>query len=230
MYLGSDFHRYWARCGRKKIHPDDADYLVNGSSPFNHELLPCPFDGPLDKAKVVICLANPSDGYADDNEAINKLVMEMRSGEEPLPSIFDKFYQPIFRPIGIPLDEMRSMMAIFNVCPYTSSNMNATAERKAAGLPSVWQAQKYLREVLIPRAQTGNIHLILIRKLQLWGVTQGAEEQGGFRVVPDRAIGAVMSNRHGREIQGWLIKKGHITNLSRCEAKHHENFNSTIVN
>ena len=218
MYLGTEFHRYWARCGHRDIHPDDANYLEVGSSPFNHKLLPCPFDGPLGKAKVVICLANPSDGYTADTVTVNKSVVEMRSGEEPLPSIFDKFYQPIFRPIGIPLDELRSMVAVFNVCPYTSARMNAATERKAAGLPSVWQAQKYLREVLIPRAQTGNIHLILIRKFQLWGITQGAEEEGGFRVIPDRAIGAVIASQHGKEIQGWLIKKGHITNLSRCES------------
>jgi hypothetical protein len=219
MYLGSDFHRYWARCGRKDIHPDDADYLAKGSSPFNHKLLPCPFDGPLDKAKIVICLANPSDGYADVSEAqVNELVVEMRSGEEPLPKIFEKFYSKIVRPLRIPLNELRSLVAVFNVCPYTSEKMDSAAERKAAGLPSVWQAQKYLREVLIPRAQTGNIHLILIRKLQLWGVTQGEEEQGGFRVVPNRAIGAVISERHGEEIQRWLFEKGHITNQSRCES------------
>ena len=217
MYLGSDFHRFWARCGRHELHPDDANYLAVEDSPFNHELLPCPFDGPLDKAKVVICLANPSDGYTADTGIVNGLALEMRSGEEPLPSTFDRFYQPILRPIGIPLDELRSMAAVFNVCPYASAKMNAATERKAAGLPSVWQAQKYLREVLIPRAQTGNIHLILIRKLQLWGVTQGAEEEGGFRIIPDRAIGAVISSQHGKEIQGWLIKKGHITNLIRCE-------------
>jgi hypothetical protein len=218
MYLGSDFHRYWARCGRNKIHPDDATYLANGNSPFNHELLPCPFDGPLDKAKVVVCLANPSDGYTADTVKVNELAQEMRSGEEPLPSTFDRFYQPIFRPIGIPLEELRMMVAVFNICPYASANMNAATKRKAAGLPSVWQAQKFLREVLIPRAQTGNIHLVLIRKLQLWGVTQGAEKEGGFHVIPDRAIGAVMSHQHGNEIQRWLIKKGHITNLSRCES------------
>ncbi|MGV0959172.1 MAG: hypothetical protein ACOYB1_04980 [Limnohabitans sp.] len=112
MYLGSDFHRFWARCGRHELHPDDANYLAVGSSPFNHKLLPCPFDGPLDKAKVVICLANPSDGYVDDYEQVNKLVVEMRSGEEPLPSEFDRFYQPIFRPIGIPLAELRSKVAV----------------------------------------------------------------------------------------------------------------------
>lgn len=218
MYLGSDFHRYWARCGRRDIHPDDAAYLVKGSSPFNHELLPCPFDGPLDKAKVVICLANPSDGYAESKTEINELVIGMRSGEEPLPKVFDDFYKKLVRPIGGPPEELRSLVAVFNVCPYWSSEMPDPVMGMATGLPSVWQAQKYLREVLIPRAQTGNIFLILTRKLRLWGVTPGVEEEDGFRVFPDRAISGVMPNDLGREIQEWLVKKGHITNLSRCES------------
>ena len=219
MYLGTEFHRYWARCGHRDIHPDDANYLAVGSSPFNHKLLPCPFDGPLDKAKVVICLANPSDGYTAETGEVNGLALEMRSGEEPLPSMFESYYEKkIATPIGIPLKELRSRVAVLNVCPYWSKRMPDPAMRTATALPSVWQAQKYLREVLIPRAQTGNIYLILIRKLQLWGVTEGVEEQGCYRVIPNLAIGGVMPKGLGKEIQKWLVKKGHITNLSWCES------------
>jgi hypothetical protein len=218
MYLGSDFHRYWARCGQNKIHPDDAAYLAVNDSPFNHKLLPCPFDGPLEKAKVVICLSNPSDGYASDVQQFNEKVMDMRSGEDPLPQLFDEFYGRIFCPIKISINELRSKAAVFNVCPYSSREMTAAAAKKSMGLPSVWQAQQYLREVLIPRAQTGNIHLILIRKLSLWGVTEGLDQTGGLHVIRGRAIGGVMSSDLGRGIQGWLIRKGHITNLSACQS------------
>ena len=82
--------------------------------------------------------------------------------------------------------------------------------RVAAGLPSVWQAQQYLREVLIPRAQTGNIYLVLMRKLQLWGVTSGIDIAGNMRVVSGREISAVMSRTLGAEIHQWLIHKGHM--------------------
>lgn len=218
MYFGSDFHRYWARCGRNVIHPDDAAYLVDGSSPFNHKLQPCPFDGPLEKAKVVICLSNPSDGYAQEVEQVNEFALEMRSGEESLPPIFDTFYERIFGPIRVPLDELRTKVAVFNVCPYSSQELNAAGVRKAVGLPSVWKAQQYLREVLIPRAQTGNIHLILIRKLSLWGITEGTERAGALHVIRDHAIGGVMPKSVGQAIREWLIRKGHITNLSQCES------------
>lgn len=208
MYLGSDFHRYWARCGRQDKHPDDAAYLQD--SPFFHGVRPCPFDGPLDRAKVVICLANPSYGKVRDAEKLNQLVMSLRSGEEALPDEFDVFYRRITKSMGVSLGRLRHLVAILNVCPYASASMSDTAIRKAAGLPSVWQAQKFLREVLIPRAQTGNIYLILIRKLQLWGITQSLELDGNLRVVPDRAINGVMPVKLGTEIHEWLTKKGHL--------------------
>lgn len=208
MYLGSDFHRFWARCGRHQIHPDDAAYLKH--SPFDHGVLPCPFDGPLNAAKVVICLANPSYGDVADAADLNDLVMSMRSGEEALPEQFDDFYRRITKPIGLPLDELRRVVSVFNVCPYPSARMADHAIRVAAGLPSVWHAQKFLREVLIPRAQTGNIYLLLIRKLQLWGVTDGADRVGHLKVVRDRAIDGVMPTTLGKEMGEWLVKKRYV--------------------
>lgn len=205
MYLGSDFHRYWARCGELEKHPDDAAYLDEAH--FLSGVRPCPFDGPLNQAKVIICLANPWYPESRDPDSLNELIVSMRTGEEPLPKEFDYFYRRIFGPVGISIDKLRSVAAVFNVCPYASETMNAGAIRNAAGLASVWQAQKYLREVLIPRAQTGNIYLILIRKLQLWGVTQTVAEHGKLRVIPKHAMNGVMSDELGADIRKWLKAK-----------------------
>ncbi len=210
MYLGSDFHRYWARCGGLKKHPDDAAYL--DETHFLTEVRPCPFDGPLDRAKIVICLANPRYDEPRDIDSLNELILSLRSGEEFLPNVFDEFYKRIFRPIGLPIESLRSLAAILNICPYASTEMQTSAIRNASGLPSVWQAQKYLREVLIPRAQTGNIYLVLIRKLQLWGVTTGIEEIGTLRVIPGHAINGVMPIELGKQIQDWLMKRNLIKN------------------
>lgn len=206
MYLGSDFHRFWARCGTHVQHPDDAEYLHD--SPFDNEVRPCPFDGPLERAKVVICLASPSYGAKHAPAALNQLVMSLRSGEEPLPEHFSAFYQPITRPIGIPLSVLREYVAVFNVCPYASELMYDHAMRLAAGLPSVWQAQKYLREVLILRAQTGKIYLILIRKLQLWGLTDRMKFIGNLRIVGGNARNGILPQDLGRDIAAWMLKKG----------------------
>lgn len=205
MYLGSDFHRYWARCGDLEQHPDDVPYIQDGH--FLEGIRPCPFDGPLDRARVVLCLANPSYPELRNVTELNDLIMTMRSGEEPLPNAFDYYYRRVLGPINIPLEKLRSIAAIFNICPYPSERLQAAAIRNAAGLPSIWQAQRYLREVLIPRAQTGNIYLILIRKIQLWGVTDGARQSGKLRVLPRNAINGVMTGEVGREIQEWLAMR-----------------------
>ena len=208
MYLGSEFHRFWARSGRHELHPDDAAYLSH--NPFTEGVLPCPFDGPLDKARVVICLANPSYAKVQDKTDLNDLIFSMRTGEEKLPELFADFYRRITGPIGMNEEKMRELVAVLNVCPYASPQMGDRMERIAAGLPSVWQAQQYLRQVLIPRAQTGNIYLVLIRKLQLWGVTSSDDLMGNMRVVAGRELGAVMSRRLGEEINSWLVQKGHM--------------------
>lgn len=205
MYLGTEFHRYWARCGNLNEHPDDVPYLKN--SPFTKGVLPCPFDGPLEKAKVVICLANPSYKSIKENVDLNPLILSMRSGEEDLPEIFSYYYRKITKPIGEYSKDLKRLVAVFNVCPYASDAMDANAEKIAAGLPSVWQAQQYLRQVLIPRAQTGNIYLVFIRKLQLWGVTESETTFGKVRVADGNARSGVMSKELGIEIRNWLLDR-----------------------
>ena len=208
MYLGSNFHRFWARCGRHELHPDDAAYLTD--NPFTAGVLPCPFDGPLEKARVVICLANPNYAKVQDKHALNSVLLSMRSGEEKLPEIFADFYRRITGPIEMDVDKTRELVAVLNICPYASAQMGDRQVRLASGLPSVWQAQQYLREVLIPRAQTGNIYLVVMRKLQLWGVTSGVDIAGNMRVISGREIGAVMPRSLGTEIHSWLVQKGHM--------------------
>lgn len=221
MYLGTDFHRFWAKAGCHEIHPDDVAYLSN--NPFTKNVLPCPFDGPLETARVVICLANPNYEKVEDKVGLNEQLLAMRTGEEKLPDLFEDFYKRITAPIGLPEESRRRLVALLNVCPYASASMGDRMIKVAAGLPSVWQAQQYLRDVLIPRAQTGNIYLVLMRKHQLWGITKGVELAGNLRVVQGRERNGVMSLALGKEIRDWLIRKGHITNQTRSESCHHEN-------
>ena len=208
MYLGTDFHRFWARCGNLEQHPDDVPFLKN--NPFIKGVLPCPFDGPLEKAKVVICLANPSYSKDIDKKSLNALLLSMRTGEESLPDLFANYYKRITGPIGEYSTQLQNLVAVFNVCPYASNTMENKEVRIAAGLPSVWQAQQYLRQTLIPRAQTGNIHLVLIRKLQLWGITEPENAIGNLQVVYGRERNGVMSRGLGEEIRKWLVRKGHL--------------------
>ncbi len=131
MYLGTEFHRYWARCNGS-THPDDDIYLKE--TPFSKVHLPCPFDGPLEKARVVICLANPNYpdeiGQADD---YNLVIREQRSGEEDLPQAWDYYYESrIAKPIKAEMQQLRSIVSVFNVCPYlppATTDFTAGAQR-----------------------------------------------------------------------------------------------------
>ncbi|WP_143762880.1 hypothetical protein [Ramlibacter tataouinensis] len=163
---------------------------------------PWPFDGPLDQAKVVICLGNPRYSPADAQHAA--LMERQRSGQEPLPKPWDSFYGPnIARPIDMKLDDLRRKVCVLNVCPYPSRRMEDTEVRFAAGLPSIWAAQKFLREVLLPRAESGELLLVLRRKHQLWGVHEGFAAPN-IALVREPAISARLTDELGKRIKHWL--------------------------
>ena len=88
--------------------------------------------------------------------------------------------------------------------------MTAHQVRLASGLPSLWQAQKYLREVLMPRALTGNIYLIMIRRHTLWGITSPEVAYGKLKVIKGHALSAVMGRELGQEIKQWLVSKEYV--------------------
>lgn len=179
-YLGSAFHKFWSRCGDESIHPEDEPYFAyekkhgcRGSCDFvTDDYGPWPFDGPLQSAKVVVCYANPL--YSIGDKSHQGLIARQRSGVEPLPEPWYGFYRPrIAKPIGLEIEELVGDVAVFNVCPYPSISMPERAIRFAAGLPSVWAAQKHFREVLLPKAREGKIFLVIARKHMLWGVHEG---------------------------------------------------------
>jgi hypothetical protein len=209
-YSGTEFQSFWEECGSEKtIHPADKPFLdyYNSVRPRNakHPLQidphkPWPFDGPLDNAKVVICLANPNYpiGSYDDDECIKQ-----RSGTASLPKCFENFYMSNIRQLNSSFEIMKDKLAIFNVCPYASSRLEGFEKRVVAGLPSVWAAQRHLRDVLIPKANANKIYLIIIRKHELWGVTE-QEHPKNIVLERGRAMSGTMSPDTGRKIHMWL--------------------------
>lgn len=212
MYRGSQFERFWAECRGTRIHPQDAPFFQASGQLATPNRLPArfetsqygpwPFDGPLDSARVIICLANARYSPADAQHAT--LIEQQRTGREPLPWPWARFYeQNIARPIGLPLDELRTQVAVLNVCPYPSTWMEEPELRLAAGLPSVWQAQKYVREVLLPRAEAGRLFLVFRRKHRLWGVHEGFAART-ISIVRQPTISARLPADIGARIREWL--------------------------
>ena len=161
---------------------------------------PWPFDGPLETARIVVCYANPL--YSIEDKKHQKLIVQQRSGLEPLPEPWHHYYRPrIAKPMGVKVEDIVNDVAVLNVCPYPSTTMPDRAVRFAAGLPSVWAAQKHLREVLIPKARAGKIFLVVARKHMLWGVNDGIAS-GNIACVRNR-YGSLEEDL-GARIQKWL--------------------------
>ena len=217
-YFGSSFQQFWSRCGEGNIHPDDALFfkaeralageVVAGRSRRaanfeTEQYLPCPFDGPIDKAKVIICLANPN--YTNlDARSVNGIVTGQRCGIADLPMEWDAYYQPRFgNPIGIGMSDLRGQLAILNLCPYSSPYLDGAETRLAVGLPSVWAAQKHFREVLVPLAMAGEIYIVVGRKHQLWGVHEGLRSPN-IAVTRENAISGHLGQDLGKGIRNWL--------------------------
>lgn len=215
------WQQYWSHPSQSRQHPNDVAFFKQvrprghhrDAAKFDFTYHPCPFDGPLENAKVILCLANPR--YVDlpgSAEHKNRIIEGMRDGRSPLPDVWLPFYKKTFNSFlkeGLDEAELKSKFAVFNICAYASENMNGPEVAHAAGLPSTWAAQNYLRSVLIPRAQqTGHsedVYLIFLRKHQLWGVTEGFA--GNIEIVRGRELGGVVPQETAKRVMKWLSSK-----------------------
>ena len=142
--------------------------------------IPSPWDGNLEEAKIVICYANPA---SDENDGCYKKEMkEQLFGNASLPTdipAWNKWYikkkfDRLFDRLGE--FEGSNEISVFNLCPYASENMSDVNWRVASCLPSIWMAQKHLREVLIPKALNKQIFLVIARAHHRWGVPYWGED------------------------------------------------------
>jgi hypothetical protein len=199
---------FWAKLPPgENIHPEDKPFLLANEHSFQTDHRPPgPMDGPLRSSKVVICYANS--GYDELDKNHGELLRKQLTGTQLLPlhemKHWRKWYGSRLAKLGRPLDEILNLVSIFNICPYSSVKMDDADVRVAAGLPSVWAAQKHLREELIPQALSGEIFLVIARKHQLWGISEGfncptiaiIRNRGGY-------LGHI-----GDDVRRWLGEKG----------------------
>lgn len=212
------WQRYWNEPSQSHQHPLDEPFFnqtgprghYRSAAKFDFSYHPCPFDGPLESAKVILCLANPKYSDLPGSETHkNQIIEGMRDGRSPLPHEWLPFYKKTLNSFikeGLDEEELRSNFAVLNICAYASENMNGPEVAHAAGLPSTWAAQNYLRSVLIPRAQqigqSNDVYLIFLRKHQLWGVTEGFT--GNIEIVRGRERGGVVPQETAKRVMKWL--------------------------
>ena len=167
--------------------------------------IPSPWDGNLQSAEIVICYANP---LSDVDDTTNKAKMlKQLSGSASLPTDIDSwnrwYKQKMFGRLGE--FENSYKISVFNICPYASENMSDVNWRVASCLPSVWWAQKHLREVLIPMALDKEIFLVIARAHKYWGIPSWDNidlfKEGNLRIQTNR--GGFIQEDIARDFLTW---------------------------
>ena len=193
------------------VHKDDLPFLKANEEraaqlTFDFKgRIPSPWDGNLKSAKIVICYANP---LSDVDDATNKdKMLKQLSGSAPLPTDIDswnRWYEnKMFGRLG--KFKNSNTISVFNLCPYASENMSDINWRTASCLPSVWWAQKHLREVLIPMALDKEIFLVIARAHKYWGIPSWDNidlfKEGNLRIQTNR--GGFIQEDIARDFMTW---------------------------
>ena len=197
----------------KDVHKEDLSFLKPKMSEERGAQLsfdfkgriPSPWDGNLKSAKIVICYANP---LSDVDDATNKdKMLKQLSGSAPLPTDIDSWNRWYENKMFGRLGEFKNSntISVFNLCPYASENMSDINWRTASCLPSVWWAQKHLREVLIPMALDKEIFLVIARAHKYWGIPSWDNidlfKEGNLRIQTNR--GGFIQEDIARDFMTW---------------------------
>lgn len=183
-------------------------------------LLPVPYAGDLAKADIFILLLNPGfdtvdiygeNDVSDFREATTRMLNQDLANEE-FPFIFlnPKFcwsggYRWWERKLhdvaatyantkGVSyLEALRVVsqhLVAIELIPYHSASSPPGAVRKA---PSAIEAQRFVKEVILPRARLGQVTVIVTRQAATWGLTASKGEPGIVVYDGGHARGASLS-------------------------------------
>ncbi|UAB73831.1 hypothetical protein INR79_22055 [Vibrio sp. SCSIO 43132] len=180
-----DLFEFWRevtvdKSGRCIHHEDEIilrelSHLVGDDLDFSFP--PGAIYGPLKTAKIVLCYANPG---------VDDLSLDTVRSPEFKSELYDQLLGTNDYPHHLPgwnqwfgvianslfdghIELAGKHISVFNLVPYASINMDRV-KKVANCLPSAWVAQNYLRTVLIPKAKSGDILLIMCRSGHLWGL------------------------------------------------------------
>lgn len=176
---------------------------------FYFDFPPGPYFGPLKTAKVVLCYANPgADTPSKDTVSQHHnrhLLFRQLQGDQSYPHKlpgWDRWFTPRANSLfGGDIDTAAKNTAVLNLLPYASEDMSK-AEKIANCLPSAWAAQRYLRETLIPKAQRGEILLMMCRSAHLWGLMSS---RGSDNILINR-VRSGFSAEIKSQAQKWIAE------------------------
>jgi hypothetical protein len=204
---------FWSRLPEgETVHPDDRDALEGGPHAFHFDLPPAPVLGPLRTAPVVLCYGNPTyeayeAEFVHEPSRMARLARQ-RDGSQPYPVWIPGWGDVLSarcRQLGQGVAELAQTVAILNVVAYSSERLGVNETAIARHLPSATVARNYLHEVLIPRARSEEIFLVVVRSHVLWGAV-GLAESPTCRFPRNLALDGQLGTL-GTEIRDWLHQR-----------------------
>lgn len=214
------------------------DSLGVGDDRFYFSLLPVPYAGDLARADIFILLLNPGGGGVFDfhveyrcpswrDRVLGNLSQAVHGMEFPNLNLDPEFcwtggYQwwerklravamelvPLCGSYRNALRELSRRVACIELVPYHSSSFGG--HKLLEVLPSTLQARRYVREVLLPRAQRDELSIIVTRQSKIWGLPaqEGVPSVVHYTGQQARGVHFGPNTTGGREILRRIRKTG----------------------
>ena len=194
----SDIFEFWQRYRPPQwFHPADEEVLRRVDNHFDKKSMPAPFSGPLKSAPVVLLYLAPGLSKGD-HLAVRSVEGRRRKirrlfGTEPLSSQEEhceawNWWHRRTKVFG-PWEEIRSKIAIFEICPYHSKAFHDWAPLSA--LPSCRLSVEWAQDVLFTQAEKCRRIVICLRAHKHWGLTAG-HKYNGYLFAPEPTRGGYM--------------------------------------
>ena len=193
---------FWAECdGRRRVHPRDAPFV--SADRFALDLLPQPWVGPLLTADIFVLLLNPGHSgeeadyeqrRPDFREALaatlagqqRHVFLDPRFSDHPGAAWTSRVLGRAIAPL------LAERLCMVELVPY-HSRQGAVATAVADRLPSSRRIRDWVKHDLRPRAERGEVALIVPRGARRWGFEPGSVSGSVTVYDAARARGAYMT-------------------------------------
>jgi len=186
------------------VHPADARILDKVDHGFDLKCLPCPFNGRLRDAPVVLLYLSPGWSKEEVKNAkippYQEFYMRWRRGrlglQDPATNFKSaRWWMSRTKCFGAP-EKVRSKIAILNIGAYHSETFKDYS--LLASLPSCRVSLDWAQNVLFPQAESGKRVVVCLRSANFWGLSPETKYRGTL-FVPRATRSGHMGNSTQRQ-------------------------------
>jgi hypothetical protein len=218
------------RCAGWNAYAFDPDFGQPSGSSLHLDLLPMPFAGNLEKAKVYLLMLNPglapTDYYGEYNVPAYRaeLLRNLKQVEQSSFIFLDPAYSwhggylywhaklaklisSVAREFGVRYGEARRLIqeniAVIELLPYHSATF-AVPNRALQKLQSVELARNFVHEVLVPNARSGECLIVATRAKSQWKLPENERNIICYSGSEARAAHLSANSRGGKAIASFI--------------------------